>query len=108
MYQAPGSPEERITEIGNSFQNFLDQLENNQIEYDLGSEYIFKDFAKIEGNRWIVGERTYDRVILPPVMENMETHTYQLIEQFLRQHGKLYSFTRKPFTIGGVVSRKVN
>ena len=108
LYYAPGTPNARMAEIGKEFQGFLDQIEKHQIEYDLGSERMIKDHGKIEGNRFVVGKRSYDVVMLSPGLENLEASTLPLLETFLEQRGKVIFFTDVPFTVEGMVSEKAN
>ena len=68
-----------IDELKEEFQGLLTQLEKNQVEYDLGSESIIMDHGSINENKFVVGSREYDLVVLPPMFENLMDSTYQLI-----------------------------
>ncbi|GAA4799386.1 alpha-L-rhamnosidase [Olivibacter ginsenosidimutans] len=89
MYSTYQQSMPRRQEIGQTFQSFITQLEKAQIEYDLGSENIIKDHGKIEGDRFIIGERAYPTVVIPPGMENLNHSTATLLKEFIKKGGKL-------------------
>lgn len=89
MYSAYEKPNARRNEIGQQFQTFVTRLEKQQLEYDLGSENIIKDHGKIAKNMFVVGNRQYSKVILPPGMENLDQSTAGLLKQFAQQGGEL-------------------
>ena len=62
-----------IDELKNKFQYLLTELEKNQVEYDLGSEHIIKEHGSVEDNKFVVGSRAYDLIILPPMFEKRLT-----------------------------------
>ncbi|MBS0031585.1 glycosyl hydrolase [Chitinophaga sp. 22321] len=79
----------RINEIGNSFQAFITRLEKAQVEYDLGSENIIRDHGRTAQDQFIVGERAYHTVIIPPGMENLDSATFQLLQKYTAAGGKI-------------------
>lgn len=89
MYSAYEKPNARRNEIGQQFQSFVTRLEKQQIEYDLGSENIIKDHGKVEKNLFVVGNRRYAKVILPPGMENLDQRTAGLLKEFVKNGGEL-------------------
>lgn len=89
MYQGNAA---KLRELGDSFFNLLMALEAAQIEYDLGSEDVIKRWGKPAGQpqaprpdgtvprtRLQVGQRVYDRVIVPPMCENLDREVEQLL-----------------------------
>lgn len=91
----------KLMEIGKNFQAFITKLEKNQIEYDLGSENIIKDLGKVENGRFTVGKATYSTIVLPPMMETLNKPTFELLQQFVAQGGKVVSFSH-PTRIDGM------
>ncbi|MGN7203227.1 glycosyl hydrolase [Pedobacter sp. SAFR-022] len=89
MYSAYEKPNARRNEIGQQFQSFVTRLEKQQLEYDLGSENIIKDHGKVAKNMFVVGNRQYSKVILPPGMENLDQSTAGLLKRFVQQGGEL-------------------
>ena len=92
MYAAPGNKQEGLRAIGNRFQQFITTLEKAQVEYDLGSENIIKDHGKTNDKSFIVGERSYNTVVIPPGMENIDKATYELLKAYADAGGKIILF----------------
>ncbi len=90
-------------EIGNSFQKFVTALEKAQVEYDLGSENIIKDRGSVEKNRFVVGQRAYGTVVIPPLTENIDGPTFKLLKSFVSKGGRLILFSR-PTLVDGAYS----
>ena len=107
LYYSPTESNEKLSELGPLFQEFIMNLEKYQIEYDLASENIVKDNGKIDKNKFIVGEREYDIVIFPPGYENLDTSTLELIKKYLSRGGKVISFNNIPEYIDGNKSNEL-
>jgi alpha-L-rhamnosidase len=90
-------------EIGQAFQTFVTKLEKSQVEYDLGSENIIKDRGSVKAGKFIVGQRGYSTVVLPPMMENLNAATYKLIKRFVAGGGTLVCFSH-PSLVDGAES----
>jgi hypothetical protein len=101
MYHAPGGDSDKIKAIGRDFQNFVNRLEEGQVEYDLGSEFILKNFGRAEGGRLIVGERAYRLVILPPGLENLNEATVGLLSAYAAKGGKILFWPPAPAFVDG-------
>jgi len=91
---------EEVMKIGTNFQAFVTQLEKAQAEYDLGSENIIKDNGSVANGRFIVGKRAYQKVVIPPMTENINKPTFDLLRQFVEQGGELILFS-SPSLIDG-------
>lgn len=96
-----------MMDIGYKFQNFVTTLEKQQVEYDLGSENIIKDRAKVHGNKFTVGQRAYSTVVLPPGTENLNSKTFDLLKHFVKNGGKLVIF-EKPTRVDGQESQEAD
>lgn len=92
MYDSYTNPDKKSTEIGQAFQTFITTLEKNQVEYDLGSEKIIKDLGSVSGGKFHVGQASYSTVVIPPMLENLNFDTFELIEKFIYAGGKLVIF----------------
>lgn len=101
MYFSELNPTTKFSEFGPKFQDFVTQLERNQIEYDLGAENMIKDIGKIKGENFIVGECSYDVVVIPPALENLDQSTFNLIKAYLKNGGKVLSFNGIPAYVDG-------
>jgi len=89
MYSTYQNALPRRQEIGQAFQSFITRLEKEQVEYDLGSENIIKDHGEVKNMHFIIGQRAYSTVIIPPGMENLDHTTAMLLNEFVKQGGKL-------------------
>lgn len=92
MYVATGKSYEAFSSLANGFQKFVTTLEKAQVEYDLGSEYIVREHGKTEGKKLVIGERTYNTVVIPPGMENLDKVTRDLLKGYVDAGGKLIVF----------------
>jgi hypothetical protein len=90
-----------------SFHSFLNKLEKYQVEYDLGSERLIREFGDVENGRFIMGRKGYDLVVLPPLYENFEKETLNLIGHYLASGGELLSFGPLPSRLAGNTSRSI-
>jgi len=101
MYYSPTQGGGQLDSIGRDFQDFVNRLESWQVEYDLGSESILKEHGKVYGKMLVVGERAYSLLVLPPGLENLNKETLALLEDFLRQGGKVLSWVDPPVFVDG-------
>ncbi|MEW5901179.1 MAG: glycosyl hydrolase, partial [Acidobacteriota bacterium] len=92
MYYSPAQPES-LKALGDRFTDFINRLEAAQVEYDLGSEDVLKNHARVVGKSLAVGKKTYDLVVLPPGLENLEEPTVALISSYLDAGGRTISFS---------------
>ena len=106
LYDSYTNPDKKSAEIGQVFQTFVTTLEKDQIEYDLGSENIIKNMGTVSGGKLVVGHASYSRVVIPPMMENLDHSTFELLERFVRTGGKLIIFS-VPTLLDGSVSEEV-
>lgn len=101
MYYASKGAKGRIQEIEKGFQGFVNTLEASQIEYDLGSERTIREHAKVTNNHFIIGQRAYDLVVLPPTLENLDQVTFSLLSQYLSAGGRVLSYGKPPAFLDG-------
>lgn len=88
MYQGN---EARLKSLGDAFFSLLMELEAAQIEYDLGCEDIMARHGSVEGNQLRVGQRAYHTVLLPPLVENLDSQTWELLDSHVAGGGKVIS-----------------
>jgi len=101
MYYAPGAEPDKIKSIGKVFQGFVNDLEAAQFEYDLGSEAILRERARVDGPALLVGPQKYEAVVLPPGIENLDASTFDLLKKFVAQGGKVLNWGGAPRFIDG-------
>ncbi|MFC1558855.1 glycosyl hydrolase, partial [candidate division KSB1 bacterium] len=104
MYYSHTGSNERLDINADAFQAFITKLSKLHVEYDLGCEDIIKDVGKIEKGKFVVKERAYDVLVLPPGTENLNSSTVSLIEQYLADGGRIVSFVDAPMYIDGMKS----
>jgi hypothetical protein len=97
MYQ--GDPKQK--EIGDRFQALLMALEKAQVEYDLGCEDILARHGSTDGPNLKVGQASYDTVVLPPLTENLDRPTMDLLEAYLKADGALFCCGDAPARVDG-------
>jgi len=77
MYQGDAA---KLKEIGDSFFKLLMALEAAQVEYDIGDEDVIARHGSLDGGHLRIGNRTYRKVILPPLIENVNGKTKALLD----------------------------
>jgi hypothetical protein len=82
-------------------------LEQLHIEYDLGSENVLKVLGSVNGNQLKVGKRDYSLVVIPAEMENIDQPTFDLLQEYLENGGKVLSFNPNITLLDGTESTKV-
>ena len=93
LYYAYRNSHNKFRDIGQAFQTFVTTLEKAQVEYDLGSENIIKDHGKVFRNKFSVNRRAYSKVVLPPMMENLDAPTWKLLKKFIDNGGEVLAFS---------------
>ena len=93
LYFAYRNSNNKFRDIGQSFQTFITTLEKAQIEYDLGSENIIKDHGKVVRDKFTVNRRAYSKVVIPPMMENLDAPTWELLKKFIDNGGTVLAFS---------------
>ncbi len=118
MYQPDPSGGTRLRQIGQSFQNLVQELEQRQVEYDLGCEDILARHGDVAGcseesaeaddvAAWfVVGQRKYHTLVLPDGTENLNAPTVQLLTRFLDAGGCVLSSESVPEFVDGVRSER--
>ncbi len=97
-----------IDSIKNGFKNFVYQMEQLHLEYDLGSENVLKVLGSVNSNKLKVGQRDYSLIVIPAEMENIDQSTFDMLQKYLESGGKLLSFNRNIKLLDGAESSKVN
>ena len=80
-------------EIGQTFQSFVTRLEKEQVEYDLGSERILRELGSVKAGKIVVGQCSYSRIVIPPMVENLDLSTFTMIKSFVLTGGTLIAFS---------------
>ncbi len=107
MYFARRNKNPAIKTIRDGFKNFVYRLEQQHIEYDLGSENVLKVLGKVKGKTLQVGQRDYSLVVIPAEMENIDQNTLSILQKYLKNGGKVLSFNRNVSMVDATESSKV-
>jgi len=107
MYYFRGKENQRFFEIGKQFNHFVTALQKAHVEYDLGSENIIKDQGKVENGKFVIGQRAYSTVVIPPGMDNIDLPTFNLLKEYAKQGGKVILF-EKPGSLDGDTNGELN
>lgn len=94
--------------IQKNFKSFVHQLERHHFEYDLGSENVIKTIGSVKNDQLIIGKRTYSLIVIPETMQNVDKNTFELLKKYLKQGGKVLSFTKEIAYLDGTESTLVN
>lgn len=97
-----------LIEIGRSFKEMIQFLEDHQVEYDLGCENILKDHGSIKGKSFVVNKRAYDLVVIPEKMENIDRATFSLLKKYMANGGKVLQLGENPRLIDGEASEELD
>ena len=104
MYQGDRTQGGRLNDIGNRFQQMLVALEQKQVEYDIGCEDIIEQHGSNDGPRLKVGQCLYDTVVLPPLTENLNQRTADLLAAYVQAGGEVLCCGEAPSRVNGNVS----
>jgi len=104
MYNAAGTSPAELQKLGESFQRLAVALEHAQVEYDLGAEDILARHGSVQGSALRVGRRDYRMVVLPPMTENLNGATADLLERFVKTGGTVLACAPPPGRIDGAAS----
>ncbi len=104
LYQ--GDP--KLEPLGNAFQSMLNQLEQRQVEYDLGSEDILGRHGSASDAQLRVGHAAYDLVVLPAEVENLGASTVRLLREYTESGGTILCCSPAPTLVDGTVSDEIN
>jgi hypothetical protein len=97
-----------INDIGKGFKNFVYRMEQQHLEYDLGSENVLKVLGSVDDEILRIGKRDYSLVVIPGEMENIDQSTFDLLQNYLDKGGKVLSFRKDIPMLDGEPSGVVN
>ena len=97
MYQS----DSKLGKVGDAFQDFVNRLEAAQVEYDLGSEDIMARWGSVDGKTLHVGKAGYDTVVLPPITENLNAPVMKLLDEYVKNGGRVLCCGDAPAFVDG-------
>lgn len=81
----------RLEEIKASQIDLVCTLYEAQVDFDLGDEFVIEEFGSVRESKFVVGERAYDVVVLPPALENLNASTFRLLCEYVQEGGEVLS-----------------
>ena len=94
MYQ--GSGRDHNEQMGEAFQSFITQLAKNNVEFDIGAEYLLAKWGYVENGKLVVGKRAYTVFVIPHGTESLDSATIGLVESFIEQGGAVLDYGDTP------------
>jgi len=104
MYQADPSARGHLNRIGAEFQKLVVDLAKAQVEFDLGCEDIIARHGSVDGRVFKIGRARYHTVVLPPLMENLNARTMELLEKYVEAGGTVFCCGDPPALVDGSAS----
>jgi alpha-L-rhamnosidase len=104
MYQGDASQKEHLNDIGSRFQQMIVSLAKAQVEYDIGSEDIIARHGSTEGPLFKIRQRAYSTVVLPPLTENLNQRTMDLLTAYAKAGGVVLCCGEAPSRVDGRLS----
>jgi hypothetical protein len=101
MDYSPLAESEQLKSLGERFTDFINRLNAEQVEYDLASEDTLRNHGRTEYKQLVVGERSYDLIVLAPGTENLEQTTFELLSRHLAAGGRVLSSVEPPSYVNG-------
>lgn len=89
-----------VEEIENGVHKIVCDFSDNQIPYHFGDETLMAKYAKVDGNKLIVGKMSYDFVVLPKIF-TIDKSTACLLKDFIANGGKVFLYDGAPTRIDG-------
>lgn len=100
-----GKNTDQVQKMSNEFQKIAEGILALHYDYDIGDELVLADYGKVVDGKFFVNLAGYEVIILPP-MRNIESSTVQLLEEFLKQGGKVFAIGPLPDRVNGEVSKE--
>lgn len=79
---------EKLKDIDVSYLNLADKLAKMNIPFHLADETIMEKHGKVENGKLVIGNCSYDFLIFPKTY-TMGKYTKELLDEFVRQGGKI-------------------
>lgn len=98
---------ETLEKLNNDFVWATEILSGLHIDHHYGDETIIGKYGKIQGDKFVIGEREYSTVIIPS-MTTMDEKTLKLLNTFIDNGGKVLSIGEFPRYCNGKPDSKTD
>ena len=106
MYQPDSNHSDYLEKIGGKFQQMVVSLAKQQVEFDIGCEDVIGRYGSVEGATLKVGRRAYSAIVLPALLENLNSRTMELLEQYAANGGQVLCCGEPPTLVDGQASER--
>ncbi|MCP4263185.1 MAG: hypothetical protein GY774_37605 [Planctomycetes bacterium] len=106
MYQPDSSHRGKLNKLGNEFQAMVTSMSKAQVEYDIGCEDIIARNGSVENALFKVGKRKYEILVIPPLTENLNAKTMNLLETYVENGGIVLCSGSPPSLLDGKPSQR--
>ena len=90
-----------VIELDDSLSKDIQMLGNKHIPYHFIDETILAKHGRVEGKKFIVGECSYDYLIIPSLIYTMGNETEKLLKEYVSNGGKILLLGNKPEYLEG-------
>ncbi len=101
IYQFGEEQKKHLEKIGTRFQKLIVSLTKQQVEFDIGCEDIIARYGSVEDDTLKVGQREYNVIVLPEMLENLNSRTMELIEAYASAGGEILCCDEAPALVDG-------
>ena len=108
MYYSRRMDSKVFDSIKSDFKNLVIRFEELHIEYDLGSENVLKNMGSVTPNALKIGKCSYNLVVIPAEMQNIDQLTFDQLKNYLKIGGKILSFKKISQFVDGIETSKVD
>lgn len=84
-----------IERLNEDFLDLLEKLERKHVNFHLGDEILMERHGRVEGNRLVIGEKSYSTIILPK-HEILLENTKRLLKEFTENGGTITDIEEIP------------
>ncbi len=79
---------EGLEEFYQNYKKILNDFDSKHIQFHLGDETLIERHGRVEGNKFVIGEMSYERVVLPENLMLFD-NTKKLVDEFVKNGGIL-------------------
>lgn len=95
-----------VKELDEQLIRLLRALLSAHIDFDLGDEIIMGKYGYVKDGKIVIGNMSYEAVIVPPSITLTES-TVRLLNEFVRSGGRLVAAPPKPLLVDGKPSKAI-
>lgn len=98
---------DKVDKLDKDFVHATETLSGLHIDHHYGDETIIKEYGKVEGDKFIIGQCSYNIVIMPSMI-TIDRYTLELMDEFINNGGTVISFGDFPMLCEGNTSSLID